>query len=208
MQPVIMFDFDGVVADSFEVFFGEFTAACAEMGYDKLNSHEAFLRLFDGNLIEQLVRAGFPVWRLKKLVRTFEPRIKEANRRVKPFAGMPEVLGALAARFPVYVITSNVSETVLNFLSAYAIENVRDVIGAEKETSKVKKIKRVRKLHSGYTPYYIGDTKGDMIEGRAAGAVTVAAAWGWHPEPRLREAAPDHLFRTPAELRGLFLPEG
>jgi phosphoglycolate phosphatase len=204
MQPVIMFDFDGVVADSEAVFFREFTAVCTEMGFDRLNSREAFLRLFDGNMIEQMVRAGFPVWRLKRLVKTFQPRIAEANRQVRPFAGMPELLGELAGLHPLYVITSNVSQTVENFLTEYQVRGVLDIIGAEKETSKVKKIRKVRKQHPECAPYYIGDTKGDMVEGRTAGAATVAVAWGWHPEARLREADPDHVVHTPEELRRLF----
>jgi len=207
MAPVIMFDFDGVLADSFEIFFREFTAACTQLGFDKLNSREAFLRLFEGNLIQELVKSGFPIWRLKKLVRAFEPRIAEANRQVQPFAGMPELLGELAAVHPVYVISSNVTKTVLRFLDAYGVTGVRDVIGADKETSKIKKIKRVRKQHRQLQPFYIGDTKGDIVEGRAAGATTVAVTWGWHSMATLQAGGPDCLVHTPAELRALFLPE-
>ncbi len=205
MPRVIMFDFDGVIADSYEAFFGAFTSVCAEMGFDKLNSRDAFLKLFEGNMIQQLVKAGFPVWRLKKLVRQFEPRIKEANQRVRPFEGMPAIVTRLAAAHTVYVVTSNVSETVAAFLEAYGARGVKDILGADQEISKIKKIKKVRKAHPGHQPYYIGDTKGDMVESRAAGAVAVAAAWGWHPAATLREAAPDHLLHAPEELIPLFL---
>ena len=63
--PVIMFDFDGVVADSFEVFYTEFTGAVKDLGYEKLNSKESLLKLMEGNPIAGLVKMGFPVWRLK-----------------------------------------------------------------------------------------------------------------------------------------------
>lgn len=202
---IVMFDYDGVVADSFDIFYEEFTAACVEMGFNRLNSRESFLRLFEGNLIQQLIKAGFPVWKLKKLAQTFEPRIMAANRRVPPFPGMPELLAELASAMPVYVITSNATITITEFLERHAISGVRDVLGADKETSKVKKIRQVCAQLPGAHPYYIGDTKGDMLEGRTAGATTVAALWGWHPEETLREGNPDHLVRTPQELRALFL---
>lgn len=205
MRPVIMFDFDGVIADSYDVFFETFTAVCAEMGFDRLNSREAFLKLFEGNLLQQLLKAGFPLWRLKALVKRFEPRIAEANQKIQPFPGMPELLCELAAGHPVYIITSNVSSTVEAFCARFTIVGIRDVIGAEKEASKVKKIRAVRKLHRGHVPYYIGDTKGDMIEGKAARATTVAAAWGWHPIATLREGAPDIVVHAPDELRPIFL---
>lgn len=204
MPPVIMFDFDGVIADSYEVFFEAFTGVCTEMGFDRLNSKEAFLKLFEGNLLQQLLKAGFPLWRLKSLVKRFEPRITAANLKVQPFPGMPELLRELATTYPVYIISSNVSPTVEAFCARFAIEGIVDVIGAEKESSKVKKIRAVRKLHPGHVPYYIGDTKGDMIEGRKARATTVAAAWGWHPIETLQEAAPDIIARAPAELRPVF----
>lgn len=204
MKPVIMFDFDGVVADSLEVFFAEFTGVCAEMGFDRVNTREAFLALFETNLLEGLVKAGFPVWQLKKLSRAFAPRIAEANRRVQPFPGMPEIVRTLAARHPLYFITSNASATIEAFVDAHEIGGVLDVLGADKEPSKVKKIKQVRKRHPEHTPYYIGDTKGDMVEARRAGAVAVAAAWGWHPVETLAAGNPDHLLHAPAELLALF----
>ena len=204
LNPVIMLDFDGVVADSLEVFFNEFTAVCAEMGFDRLNSKEAFLRLFDGNLIAGLIKAGFPVFRLKKLARTFAPRIDEANRRVPPFDGMPGIVNRLAAAFPLYFITSNSSRAIHEFAERHGIEGFHDVLGADREPSKAKKIRCVSRLHQDRTPYYVGDTKGDMIEAREAGAVAVAATWGWHPRATLETAQPDHVLCQPGELLALF----
>ena len=200
-----MFDFDGVIADSFDVFFQAFSSVCSDMGFHRLNSEEAMLKLFEGNALRELVKIGFPVWRLKRLARKFEPRIEEANAKIAAFDGMPELLGELAAAFPVYVVTSNASQTVSRFLDRYAVTGVRDILGADHEASKVKKIRGLRKRHPHAAAYYIGDTKGDIVEGKTAGAVTVAAAWGWHPEATLLEADPDHTVHSPEELRRLFL---
>lgn len=205
LPPLIMFDFDGVIADSFEVFYHEFSSAIRALGFEKLSSREAMLDLFDGNAFASLVKLGFPMRKLRALGREFQPRIAAANERVAPFAGMPELLAELAAAWPTYVITSNQTAAVEEFLARHGVAGVRGVIGADKEASKVKKIRRVRRLHKGHTPWYIGDTKGDMIEGNAAGALTIAAAWGWHTEERLRSGNPRHVARTPAELRTLLL---
>ncbi len=204
MPPVIMFDFDGVVADSFDVFFAEFSGATRELGYEKLDSKEALLKLFEGNVITGLIKAGFPVWKLKEFGKRFGPRIAEANRRVQPFAGMVPLLGDLARDHTVYVITSNTTLAVEDFLQRHAVAGIRDVLGADKESSKVKKIKAVRKLHPELEPWYIGDTKGDMVEGNTAGATTVAVTWGWHSEEKLLEGRPDHVVHTQGDLRALF----
>lgn len=207
MSRVVMFDFDGVVADSLDVFYAEFSAAVRELGYHKLDSREALLKLFEGNVIANLIKAGFPIWRLKKLGQQFGPRIAEASARVPPFDGMPELLGRIAQHYPTYVITSNTTATVEVFLARYGVEGVRDVLGADKEASKVKKIKAVRKLHPDHAPWYIGDTKGDMLEANAAGAVSVAAAWGWHDVATLRTGRPKHLVHRPEELGVLLLQD-
>jgi len=205
LPPVIMFDFDGVVADSFEVFYAEFTAATRALGFEKLSNREALLDLFDGNMFTSLVKMGFPIHKLKGLSEEFKPKIAAANTRVKPFEGMPELLAELAAAHPTYVITSNQTVAIERFLADHKIANIHDVLGADKEPSKVKKIRAVLKNHKGCTPWYIGDTRGDMLEGNHAGAITVAVTWGWHPEERLRVGKPGRVVHTPAELRALFL---
>jgi phosphoglycolate phosphatase len=205
MGDIVLFDFDGVIADSLDIFFEVFTNVCAEMGYDRLNSKEAFLRLFEGNPIGRLLWAGFPLFRPKQLARRFRPRLEEANARVPPFPEMPETLAYIARRCPVYVVTSNVSQTIEGFLKKYQIEGIRGIAGVEHESSKVKKIRRILKQHPGSKAFYIGDTKGDMIEARRAGAIPVAVTWGWHSAATLREGNPEHVVDSPAELRALVL---
>jgi phosphoglycolate phosphatase-like HAD superfamily hydrolase len=53
--------------------------------------------------------------------------------------------------------------------------------------------------------WFVGDTVGDMVEGRAAGVGTIAVAWGWHAAAQLAGAAPDHLVAVPADLLTLLL---
>ncbi len=42
-----------------------------------------------------------------------------------------------------------------------------------------------------------------MIEGKKAGAVTVAVTWGWHTADNLTEASPDHMVNTLSALENL-----
>lgn len=204
---LIMFDFDGVVADSFDVFYEEFTSATRELGYDKLNSKESLLKLMEGNPIAGLIKMGFPVWKLKELGEKFAPRIEAANARVLPFEGMTALLTELAATHPTYVITSNQTRAVEQFLERHEVSGVCEVFGSDKESSKVKKIRKVRKRHPDHQGWYIGDTKGDMLEANHAGAITVAVTWGWHSEETLREGKPAHVVHDQEMLRTLLLKQ-
>lgn len=49
----------------------------------------------------------------------------------------------------------------------------------------------------------VGDRAGDIVAGRANGAVTVGVTWGSGSEDELRAAAPDHLVTGPDELPDL-----
>ena len=202
-----MFDFDGVIADSGAIYLDTFMAVCSEMGFDQFNSKEDFLKLFEGNALLRLVKMGFPLRRLRQLAEDFRPRIEEANRRVRPFDGMADVLSELAGLYPVYVITSNVTEHIVSFLEKHAVEGVRGVVGGDQEMSKAKRIRRVRRRHRNRVPYYIGDTKGDMREAHRARVVPIGVAWGWHTVDTLREGRPQHVFDSPEALRAFFVAE-
>ncbi len=203
-SPLLLFDYDGVIADSFEVYFAEFTRACSELGFEHINSREDFLRLFDGNLVAQLVKTGFPLRKLRSLAETFAPQIEAANARVKPFPGMVETLRQLSASHPTLIITANASDTVRRFLDAHGLSGVRGVLGSDSETSKVKKIRTARRMFRGHHAHYMGDTKGDMIEARRAGAVPVGVGWGWHDIERLRTGRPTHIVESQQALLALF----
>jgi phosphoglycolate phosphatase len=48
--------------------------------------------------------------------------------------------------------------------------------------------------------YYIGDTTGDIKEGKQAGVKTVGVTWGWHSKEKMAAAKPDYLFDSSQEL--------
>jgi phosphoglycolate phosphatase len=51
--------------------------------------------------------------------------------------------------------------------------------------------------------FYGGDTTGDTIEGKQAGAVTVAVTWGWYCMKKLTQGTRYHMEHALAELEDL-----
>jgi len=197
---LLMFDFDGVIADSLEIYLETFLDACGEIGAHHIRSREAFLALMDGNFAVQLMRQGFPLRKLRALAARYEPRIRQVFSRVRPFPEMPAVLNELTRHHRVYIITSNRTDFVRGFLDQFGMTGIRGVIGSDVHTSKIRKILQVRRAEQGCVPWYVGDTLGDLLEGRRAGARVAGVAWGWHEEHRLSRGVPDHIFRAPDEL--------
>jgi len=208
MDPVIILDYDGVVADAFEVYLAEFTDVCRRLGLRRLNHRKLYLKAYEGDCLKRMLWAALPTWLTTRFVRRLDHRINAVTERVHPFEGIPEAIRDLGRRHPVYVITSNTTQAAKTFLAKHGIEGVRDVLGVEVENSKVKKIRGIVREHPGRTAYYVGDTKVDMLDARRAGAVPIGAAWGgWHDAAKLREGNPEHLLSSPGELRAFFLEE-
>ena len=113
---------------------------------------------------------------------------------------MPNTLKQISDKNIIFIITSNISSLPATVLERNGIDCCEDIIGADKEKSKVKKIINTMKRYPELPAYYVGDTKGDMIEGREAGAATVAVTWGWHSVEELTQGNPDHIVDRPQGL--------
>ncbi len=199
-----MFDYDGVLVDSLDVFATTFIAASHACGYYGIKTHEQVVRLFDGNFFETLAQLGLSNQKVNEILGDAHDRkVQKHLAKVKPFHGMHASLNVIARQNLLTVISSNDSQLVWQLLEKEDITCFDEVIGADKERSKVKKIQKTMSRYQDMPAFYVGDTKGDMIEGKQAGAVTVAVTWGWHSTEKLTEGSPDHMVHTLAELEKL-----
>jgi len=163
-------------------------------------SREWFLGLFDTNLYEGLANSSIPPRKIEAVVAQLGEELNRAAGQMRSFPLMPDVLNELGRRHRLLVITSSISAVVEALLRRDGVTGVAEVLGAEKETSKVRKIRRAMAETPSRVPWYVGDTCGDIDEGRAAGAATAAVTWGWHSAERLLRRRPDAVIRQPREL--------
>ncbi|HBW39103.1 HAD family hydrolase [Desulfosporosinus sp. BICA1-9] len=199
-MALVMFDYDGVIVDSLEVFIARFSQACLENGFTGIQEPHDVIGLFEGNVYETMMQRGMDESTIDTILKRYEILQGEQLADLELFADIGEALQRISEKHLVYVITSNLSSATIKILSQNGITCFIDVIGAEKEKSKIKKIQNTMSLHPRIPAYYVGDTKGDMIEGKHAGTQTIAVTWGWHSPAKLQEGSPDHLFNTPKEL--------
>jgi phosphoglycolate phosphatase len=197
---LLMFDFDGVIADSLDVQSGAFVETMTESGLDHLATPEHFLDFLEDNWFAALAAAGVP----HEVAGQVDDSIGELPSP-ELFPGMAAVVERLAAAHTVIVITSSRTDHVERVLQEHGVKGVADVIGADKDESKTRRIRAARsRFAPGRPAWYVGDTVGDIIEAREAGVCTVGAAWGWHGPERLGRVQPDHLAHEPQDLLDLF----
>jgi phosphoglycolate phosphatase len=197
---LIMFDFDGVIADTLDDQSGAFVHTLAGEGLGHLATRERFLDFLEDNWFEALAAADVPPEVAGQLEDAFS-----SLPSPELFPGMAAVVERLAAAHTVLVITSSRTADVERILDEHGVQGIAEVVGGDKEPSKTRRIRAARRRFGPARPaWYVCDTVGDVLEARAAGARTVGAAWGWHGPERLRRVTPDHLAHEPGDLLDLF----
>ena len=189
-RELVMFDYDGVIVDSLDIFSAAFLEACRAAGVDGFTRTEDLLAVMEDNFYVSMRARGVPDEQGAEVLRRLGAALISARHWLKPVPLMPQVLEELSTTRTVVVVTSSPDEVVQGWLRGHAVGGVDEVAGAGTARSKVEKIRALRERFPGQDVYwFVGDTVGDMREAREGGATPVGVAWGWHePESWSRPA--------------------
>ena len=200
-MKLFLFDFDGVLVDSLDVYEKTVTDCLRKINQPLTRGREEFLELFEGNFYESLVKRGVD---LDKFMESSVNILAGVDySKMKPFGAMRPVLDELKKNHPLIVISSNDSPTIQEALRLYNFNGIfQEILGSDFMFSKKEKILYAAKKYQTTLQdiYYIGDTTGDIKEGKQARIKTVGVTWGWHSRKKMAAAKPDYLFDTPQEL--------
>jgi phosphoglycolate phosphatase len=203
-MKLLLFDFDGVLVDSLDVYEKTVTLCLAKINHPLQRGRQEFLELFDGNFYEMLAQKGVD---LDKFMTASVDILSQVNySEIKPFDAMWPVLQELKKKHCLIVISSNDTPTIREALRLYGFEDIfPEILGSDFMLSKKDKILYAIKKYSVMPEdiYYIGDTIGDIKEGKQAGIKTIGVTWGWHDKAKMASSNPDYLFDNPQELLNL-----
>lgn len=206
-QKLFLFDFDGVLVDSLGVYARTIQWCLERIGMPIVKNEEDYLALFDDNFYQALQDRGVD---LEAFVKALEVYTDQAGGDyygdVRPYPFMPPILAALRRDHILGIISSNSNTAIEQIFAHHAYDGCfQAILGADFALSKSAKILhalerfQVERRHA----YYIGDTAGDIKEGRLAGVITVAVTWGWHTREKLAALNPDYLIDAPEDLLSL-----
>lgn len=199
---LMLFDYDGVIADSVDYLLDLCVQAQSSLGSGRPPVRDD-LRTIESLTFHDLGRLiGMP----EEHVMTYAERVLALQKRqwpVVPFPGMVEVLSALAEAHTVAVITASQGEIVSASLRKYGLGGaIAGVLGGDLGIGKAERITslQTRYAYSSRDTLMTGDAISDIREGKRAGVRTAAVAWGYQDLALLAGENPDFVVRQPRDL--------
>lgn len=106
----------------------------------------------------------------------------------------------------IFVITSDLSETITNQIKAFGLENVFDevVVESHDKTNDLEKLIQKYSMNLAET-IFIGDSNHEIESGKKIGTKTGAVTWGFCLEEKLKSFNPDFMIHNLSELEKIIL---
>jgi phosphoglycolate phosphatase len=203
---LVVFDFDGTLADSLPATVAIFNRLAADLGHRPVEDVPAARAMTTRQFLRH---HGISLWRLPRLVRRFHAAAADGADRLRLFPGLPDALAALhAAGARLGILSSNREDNIRRCLRANGVEGLfAFVVGYPRLFGKGKALRRLaraERVPAGEV-VYVGDEVRDVEAARKAGAAAAAVTWGYHAEGILRDSRPDYVVAEPGELAGALL---
>jgi phosphoglycolate phosphatase len=199
--PLIVFDFDGTLADSLGPALAAYNRIAPGLGLRQIEDLEAARAMPTRQLLRQL---GVRFWRLPRVVRAFQAAAAEHADRLRLHDEVAGMLRGLSARgHRLGVLSSNREDTIRACLRANGVEEVFGfVVGYPKLFGKAKALRRILKQEKADRDglLFVGDELRDLEAGRKVKVSTAAVTWGFQVEALLKGGGATYLVRRPSEL--------
>ena len=200
MDSIILFDFDGTIADTISAGLEIINAHADKYGYKRLdgdiNTHFSAL---------QLVKlAEVKLWKLPYLIYQLKKKLAEKSDELKVLSESPVLIKKLnKAGYELGILTSNSYKTVTAFLKKYELDSYFSFLrtdvslfGKKKALAKSKKILNKKII-------YIGDELRDIEACRKNEIPIVSIPWGLNSFESLEEHNPGLVAKTADEAFAL-----
>lgn len=212
MKKAVIFDLDGTLSDSIHSIKYSGDRTMEKFGYGPFSVEQYKYFVGDGaaNLVRRALQAGGDVelTHFEEAYALYRKVFQEnCMYRVRPYEGIPELLAALKAQHVKIAVLSNKPHTeTINVVETLYGKGYFDVIEGQREGMPIKPspngvFRILDQIGIGVEDLlYLGDTATDMKTGKAAGAFTVGALWGFRDRKELEEGGADAIIAYPLEL--------
>lgn len=202
-QKVIIFDFDGTIADTVDALVTIANRLAREFGYIPINSQE--LALLRNLTAREIIKySGVSLFKIPFLVKKVKGELKHNIHELHLINGIKAALVELHDQgYHLGIITSNSQENVHEFLKCHKLDNLFDFIYSGVtifgKTTIINNVLR-QKQFKPEAVIYVGDETRDVESAKKANIKVIAVSWGFNSSEALGKQNPDFLIHDPSEL--------
>jgi phosphoglycolate phosphatase len=201
-SKLIIFDFDGTLADTLGALLKISNRLAPEFGYPQIGDEQlADLKYLSSWEIIKLSKVA--LWKLPFLLKRVKEEFPGEVRNVKLFPGVIELLNTLKIQgYRLGIVSSNAEANIRSLLNQNQIEDLFDFVATASTFGKGKAIGRIlRQYHCPKSDaIYIGDEIRDIQAARSIEIRIVAVGWGFNAPIALIDKQPDLLITKPFAL--------
>lgn len=202
-QPVIIFDFDGTIANTLDVLLSAYNEIAERYKCKKIDiADKEYIRSHRPQ--EVFGEYGVTWTKLPFLLPKIRKGVHERMGQVEPHDGMIEVLQKLHDEgYILGVLTSNSVENVQTLLQADGDASVFDFMYSSKKIfGKDKALQKIIREHElqERIVVYIGDETRDIEATKRIGMPIISVSWGFNADSVLQKSEPTAIAYTAQEL--------
>lgn len=199
-MAVIIFDFDGTIANSFD-YSVNFLAK--EAGIPPLNTEQK-TALHGLSLFRIARRLGVPWFRLPTLLHKGRKHMGPALNKVEPFEDMPGVIRKLHAEgHELFILSTNTVRNMRKFLHHNELQTYfLEIYGGVGMFGKAPALRRLlREQHiETRNALYIGDELRDALAAQSIGLRIISVTWGFARADDLKAQKPTAMAHHPEDI--------
>ncbi len=200
---IILFDFDGTIADTHQMSIDIANQMAQEFHYNPI-SQKDFEELKNLSSRDVLLSSGVSPLKVPFLLRRFMQELGKHVQDLRPIQGIPNCLRYLKEDgYSLGIISSNLKDNMVAFLANNHLDDYIDFIysspslfGKHRIINKVMREKQVRPSEV----VYIGDETRDINSAKKSKIKVIAVGWGFNSPKILEQYEPDFLIFNPEEL--------
>ncbi len=202
-QKIMIFDFDGTIADTLDALVTIANRLALEFGYIQITPNElALLRNLTSR--EIIKYSGISLFKIPFLLKKVKGELKNKISEFHPIPGIQEALIELKNQgYQLGIITSNSQENVTEFLKLnhldWLFEFIYSGVTIFGKTTIINNVLRQKQLKP-QSVIYVGDETRDIEASKKANIRVVAVTWGFNSPEALAKQNPDFLIYHPREL--------
>ncbi|MGI9028293.1 MAG: HAD-IA family hydrolase [Candidatus Saccharimonadales bacterium] len=203
-KKVIIFDFDGTLADSAPIIRAIYTEIAIKNKLTVLTD-ENYQLLRQGSLRDARKWSGVRFWQLPLLLRSMRRLMKLESEKVQLFPGVVKMIQDLSETdHELYILSRNTADTIIHVLERYDLQDNLQILDRRRRSfgSKASVIRMLlrSKRYKPETVWMIGDEVRDIRAANQAGVNSIAVTWGFQDTSILERYRPTKIVNNVSQL--------